>query len=180
MPEVFMSNYSIILQWSKEDEGYIAIVPELPGVSAFGKKPEDAIREVKDAIKACVESLKEDNQEIPNSRALEEYSGEFRLRTPKALHRELSQLAKIEGISLNSYVIYMLSKVLEIEKVEKNLQKTMSFFSQEVINRDLLRKNNDSDNKSIPAENKDNIKLNSNATMKILPFDKRKTAGGYL
>ena len=31
--------------WSDEDEGFIAIFSEFPGISAFGKTPDEAVRE---------------------------------------------------------------------------------------------------------------------------------------
>lgn len=36
-------------------------------------------------------------------------SGQFRLRVPKALHADLVREAKAQGISLNSYIMYLLS-----------------------------------------------------------------------
>ncbi|MEK9149963.1 MAG: hypothetical protein AAB267_07965 [Candidatus Desantisbacteria bacterium] len=33
-----MYKYAIEIFYSREDEGYIAVVPELPGCSAFGEK----------------------------------------------------------------------------------------------------------------------------------------------
>jgi predicted RNase H-like HicB family nuclease len=45
-----MNKYAIEIFYSEEDEGYIAIVPELPECSAFGETEEDALREIKVAI----------------------------------------------------------------------------------------------------------------------------------
>jgi len=42
--------YAIEIFYSEEDDGYIAIVLELPGCSAFGETPEEALKEVKIAI----------------------------------------------------------------------------------------------------------------------------------
>ena len=42
--------YSIWIVPSDEDEGFIAVVPELPGCSAFGETEEEALSEVKVAI----------------------------------------------------------------------------------------------------------------------------------
>lgn len=39
-----------------------------------------------------------------------EYSGKISLRLPKSLHRELAEQAKREGVSLNQYALYKLSK----------------------------------------------------------------------
>jgi len=40
-----------------------------------------------------------------------EYSGKISLRVPKSLHKELVERAKCEGVSLNQYALFKLSKV---------------------------------------------------------------------
>ena len=57
--------YAIKIFYNEEDEGYIAIVPELPGCSAFGETPEEALREVKIAIELWLEAAKKIGKEIP-------------------------------------------------------------------------------------------------------------------
>ena len=59
------SRYTLELFYSEEDGGYIAVVPELPGCSAFGESEGDAIREVKIAIDLWIETAKKENREIP-------------------------------------------------------------------------------------------------------------------
>jgi predicted RNase H-like HicB family nuclease len=66
-----MSKYSIELFYSEEDEGFIAIVPELPGCSAFGESEEEALKEIKIAMKLWLEVAKEEGREIPRPRFLE-------------------------------------------------------------------------------------------------------------
>lgn len=39
-----MRKYTIGIFYSDEDEGYIAVVPELPGCSAFGDTEETGLR----------------------------------------------------------------------------------------------------------------------------------------
>ena len=41
---------------------------------------------------------------------MESYSGQFKLRIPKSLHKSLTEHAKREGISMNQYCVYLLSK----------------------------------------------------------------------
>ncbi len=41
---------------------------------------------------------------------LEEYSGKLMLRIPRSLHKSLKEAAAIEGVSLNQYLLYKLSK----------------------------------------------------------------------
>jgi predicted RNase H-like HicB family nuclease len=57
--------YAIEIFYSEEDGGYIAIVPELPGCSAFGKTEEEALKEVKIAMSLWLETAKEIGREIP-------------------------------------------------------------------------------------------------------------------
>ncbi len=57
--------YSIWIVPSDEDEGFIAVVPELPGCSAFGETEEEALAEVKVAIDLWLETAREEGREIP-------------------------------------------------------------------------------------------------------------------
>ncbi len=41
-----MYKYAIEIFYSEEDEGYIAVVPELPVCSAFGDTEEGALKEI--------------------------------------------------------------------------------------------------------------------------------------
>ena len=54
-------------------------------------------------------STMEEGIEIPEWDTLESCSGQFGLRLPKSLHRELARRAKREGVSMNRYGIYRLS-----------------------------------------------------------------------
>jgi antitoxin HicB len=52
----------------------------------------------------------ESGYEIPEPDVLDDYSGQFKLRLPKSLHKELAEKSKQEGISMNQYCLYLLSK----------------------------------------------------------------------
>jgi len=60
-----MYRYAIEIFYSEEDEGYIAVVPELPGCSAFGKTEEEALKEIKVAIELWVETAQKEGRKIP-------------------------------------------------------------------------------------------------------------------
>jgi len=60
-----MYKYAIEIFYSEEDEGYIAIVPELPECSAFGETEEEALKEIKIAIDLWLETAKKEGREIP-------------------------------------------------------------------------------------------------------------------
>jgi predicted RNase H-like HicB family nuclease len=57
--------YATEIFYSEEDEGFIAIVPELPGCSAFGETEEMALHEVKIAMKLWLDTAKEIGRAIP-------------------------------------------------------------------------------------------------------------------
>jgi predicted RNase H-like HicB family nuclease len=63
MSEVY--KYTIEIFYSEEDEGYIAVVPELPGCSAFGETEEEALKEIKVAIELWIDTAKKEGREIP-------------------------------------------------------------------------------------------------------------------
>jgi predicted RNase H-like HicB family nuclease len=51
--------------WSEEDEGFIAIAPDLPGCSAFGDDRAEALFQLKDAIEAWIAAAKAAGNPIP-------------------------------------------------------------------------------------------------------------------
>ena len=52
----------------------------------------------------------EEGIEIYEPDSLENYSGQFKLRIPRSLHRSLAEHSQREGISMNQYCVYLLSK----------------------------------------------------------------------
>ncbi len=118
-----MLKYSINLIWSEEDCCYVARVSEFPGLSAFGETPEEAVKEAKIALDGFIKVYEEDGCSLPEPETLKQYSGQTRLRLPKSLHAALSEEAKIEGISLNSFIVYLLSEKHILKKVENEFAK---------------------------------------------------------
>jgi predicted RNase H-like HicB family nuclease len=60
-----MHKYAIEIFYSEEDEGYIAVVPELPGCSAFGETEEEALQEVKIAMDLWITTAKKEGRSVP-------------------------------------------------------------------------------------------------------------------
>ena len=57
--------YEIIIYWSKEDEAYIAEVPELAGCAADGETYQEAVSNVEVIIDEWIETAKQKGREIP-------------------------------------------------------------------------------------------------------------------
>ncbi|WP_333878070.1 type II toxin-antitoxin system HicB family antitoxin [Methylobacter sp.] len=60
-----MNKYTIEIFWSDDDNGYIAVVPDLPGCNAFGETPEEAAHEIQDAIEAWIEACNASGENVP-------------------------------------------------------------------------------------------------------------------
>jgi predicted RNase H-like HicB family nuclease len=59
------SKYEIIIYWSKEDEAYVAEVPELAGCAADGKSYAEALQNVELIIEEWIETAKLSGKSIP-------------------------------------------------------------------------------------------------------------------
>ncbi|MDO4285542.1 MAG: type II toxin-antitoxin system HicB family antitoxin [Eubacteriales bacterium] len=94
----------------REEGGYVVSFPELPGCLTCGETVEKAIVNAGDAKKAWLEAVLEEGADIPEPASEEAYSGQFKLRIPRSLHKSLAEHSKREGISMNQYCVYLLSK----------------------------------------------------------------------
>jgi predicted RNase H-like HicB family nuclease len=57
--------YAIQIFWSEEDEGFIAICQEFPGLSAFGVSREEALHEAEIVLEAMIKSYRSNNVPLP-------------------------------------------------------------------------------------------------------------------
>ncbi len=60
-----MSKYEVIIYWSKDDDAFIAEVPELPGCAADGPTRAAALKNVDIVIKEWIETAKSLGRPIP-------------------------------------------------------------------------------------------------------------------
>ncbi|NOT96537.1 MAG: type II toxin-antitoxin system HicB family antitoxin [Nitrospira sp.] len=60
-----MSKYEVIIYWSKDDQSFIAEVPELPGCAADGATYQEALANVEIVIHEWIETAKDLGRPIP-------------------------------------------------------------------------------------------------------------------
>jgi predicted RNase H-like HicB family nuclease len=60
--------YEIILYWSKDDQAFIAEVPELPGCAADGATYQEALANAETVIREWIETARELGRPIPEPR----------------------------------------------------------------------------------------------------------------
>ena len=71
--------------------------PDLPGCITVGDTMNDALANAEDAKRAWIAAAIEDGLEIAEPDSPDNYSGQFKLRIPKSLHRSLAEHAKAGG-----------------------------------------------------------------------------------
>lgn len=63
-------HYSMLIQWSKEDQAYIVTVPELPGCKTHGDTYEEAVKNAQEVIELWLETARDLGWSIPAPREL--------------------------------------------------------------------------------------------------------------
>ncbi len=102
--------YRLVLTPDPDEGGFVASYPELPGCITCGETVEAAAAAAVDAKRAWIEAALSDGIQIQEPLTSDDYSGQFKLRIPKSLHKSLSDHSKEEGISMNQYCLYLLTK----------------------------------------------------------------------
>lgn len=104
--------YNYIIQQITDESGsyFYAQVLELDGCQSTGDTFEEAYQNLKEAMEGWIEAKLEGGFEVPLPVKYNKFSGKFIVRMPKSLHYKLSVEAKREGVSLNQYALYKLSK----------------------------------------------------------------------
>ena len=111
--EYYMSlPYNLIVQRRIDEDGdcYVSRVLELDGCHSHGATKEDALENLRDAMEGYFDVKLEFGDPIPEPVYTDKFNGKFLLRLPKTLHKKLSYEAELEGVSLNQYALYKLSR----------------------------------------------------------------------
>lgn len=95
-----------------DEGGVVARVPELPGCMSSGDTAEEALKGLEETKELWLQGRLRAGHTIPvpSDDETGRYSGKFVLRIPKSLHRILDERATAENMSLNSYVLYLLTE----------------------------------------------------------------------
>jgi predicted RNase H-like HicB family nuclease len=110
-----------------DEGGYIATIPDLPGCMSSGRTVNAALRGLEKVKELWLQGRIEAGEEIPEPTKIEDFSGKFVLRIPRSLHRTLDHEARKQGVSLNQYLVHLLSARHHLgalqDKIEVALQR---------------------------------------------------------
>lgn len=107
--EYMILPYRMEITPDTDEGGYVVSFPELNGCLSSGETIEEAVANAQDAKREWLKAAIEDGYSINEPEDSENYSGQFKLRIPKSLHRLLAMQSRREGISMNQYCVYLLS-----------------------------------------------------------------------
>ena len=119
------NRYPFNIEWSEEDQEYMATCPAFPGLSAFGASEEEALTEAKIALAGFIETCEANNIPLPEPEDRASFSGKLQLRLLRSLHRIAAKLAELEGVSLNTYIADALRTRVTGEQVAKPMIEEM-------------------------------------------------------
>lgn len=148
-----MNKHAISIKWSDEDNSFVATIPGVGGLSALGATREEALSELRVAAEAYFEALKAAGKPLPLPEKVTSYSGQLRLRMPKSLHAALSHEAEDANISLNTYIVSLLSERRIEQKLLNRIQAIEN--SLETLNSEKVSTFNNTSQLAHKVEEKD-------------------------
>lgn len=101
----------------EEGRGYLAEAIDLNGCIADGETIEEAIHNLEDAVNSWIKTAQELHLFVPTPSDDSQFSGKWVVRTPKSIHHRLVDMAKREGISLNTLAVSLLAEGLRNRSV---------------------------------------------------------------
>ena len=102
--------YTYRVTWSEEDNEYVGLCVEFPGLSWLANTPEKALKGIREAVADVLLDMANNKEPIPEPIATKNFSGKFMVRVPPDIHRKLAMQAAESGISLNRIASYKLSQ----------------------------------------------------------------------
>ena len=94
-------HYTYRVTWSPEDGEHVGLCAEFGSLSWLAATPEEALAGIRQVVAETVADLQASGEPVPQPLAERAYSGEFRVRIPPELHRQLALQAAEQGVSLN-------------------------------------------------------------------------------
>ena len=103
-------NYRIEIVEDKDEGGYALQCPELHGCITCADTIERGLEVIEDAKRSWLEANLKSGFPIPEPTKTNDFSGQFKLRIPRSLHKVLADRSKQEGVSMNQLCVYLLSE----------------------------------------------------------------------
>lgn len=127
--EFYLRQKYPVTVYPDSDGGFVAEIKDLPGCITQGDTVEEVFTEIEDARNLWIETAFEHGDDIPLPSTETQYSGKTLLRMPRSLHKKLAEGSEKEGISLNQYIVSLLSEAIGAKATEPLEEKIDAIYS---------------------------------------------------
>ncbi|MDI6734921.1 MAG: toxin-antitoxin system HicB family antitoxin [bacterium] len=102
--------YTYRVTWTEDDNEYVGLCVEFPGLSWLAETPELALKGIRKVVADVVMDMQGNGEILPEAIACKRYSGKFMVHVPIEIHRNLTIQAAESGVSMNRLASSRLSQ----------------------------------------------------------------------
>ncbi len=99
-----VEEYSYRVIWSPEDDEHVGLCAEFPSLSWLAPSQVEALKGVVKLVGEVVRDMQQAGEVVPTPISKRTYSGQFKVRIPPFLHRQLVLEAEENHVSLNRFI----------------------------------------------------------------------------
>lgn len=99
-----VEKYSYRVTWSPEDDEHVGLCVEFPSLSWLAPSQVGALKGIRKLVLDVLGDMEANGEAIPTPLAERQYSGQFKVRIPPFLHRQLVLQAQEDHVSLNRLI----------------------------------------------------------------------------
>ena len=96
--------YTYRVTWSTEDEEWVGLCAEFPGLSWLADSPESALSGIRRVVADVVADMQSSGEPVPEPLATRRYSGTLTLRLTGDTHKRLAIEAAEQRVSINRLI----------------------------------------------------------------------------
>lgn len=122
LEDVKALDYPVRIEYDDEDGLFVADFVDLPGCSATGSTVPEAYERAQEAKVEWLRVTLEQGLPVPMPSKTRGYGGRILVRLPVSLHAILADRARINGVSLNQYLVHLLSAGAMGDQVTSKLE----------------------------------------------------------
>ena len=116
-----------------ETGGYVASIHEFPGCIAEGETADEAMNNLNEAAASWVQVALSNGYEIREPASFHGYSGKIALRIPRGLHKQVAELAELEGSSINQLLVTSIAQYLGSKRAYREMSENILSDMRKVV-----------------------------------------------
>ncbi len=107
-----IDKYTYRIQWSDDDEAYLASCLEFPSLMTHGETQAEALEEMNNVLSFVLVDLSQKGKQAPKPIKDRKFKGNISLRLPPETHEDLAYIATEQDLSLNQCITTIIEKNL--------------------------------------------------------------------